>query len=181
MIFKSQQMELQALIQGCIDGEARCQQELYTSYSARCYAICRRYTNTDADAEDALVEGFMHVYQQIAQYKGHGAFEGWLFRIFMREAAHTNTRSQRRRQLHRQYSDMQPPAMPVNPAAESIDLQILLQTTLRNLSPRENAIFNMVAIDGLSLREAAEVLQTNEGAAKSLYHRTRQKLKKLIE
>ena len=173
-------MELQALIEGCIAGDARCQQELYNGCAPRCYAICRRYTHNDADAEDALVEGFVHVFKQIGQYSGQGTFESWLYSIFMREAIHTNARSQRRQMLNKEYTDQQEQQTPANHTDAHIDLQLLLQTTLRNLSPRENAIFNLVAIDGLSLREAAEILHTNEVAANSLYHRTRQKLQKII-
>ena len=74
------------IILGCIKKDRRSQKELYDRYSSTMYAVCIRYTHQRANALDVLQEGFIKVFSKIADFKGHGSFEGWIKRIFIHTA-----------------------------------------------------------------------------------------------
>ena len=79
---------LERVIEGCKNGDAKMQRELYQRYSPRFYALCRRYSNDDEMANSALVDGFLTVFQSIGSYRGEGSFEGWMHKIFLRKIVH---------------------------------------------------------------------------------------------
>ena len=54
------------------------QKELYDRFSARFYALCCRYAPDDDIAKELLVDGFMTIFSEIGNYRGDGAFEGWM-------------------------------------------------------------------------------------------------------
>ena len=47
------------LIQGCINGERRMQEELYRRFAPKMYAVCLRYAGKAEEAEDILQESFI--------------------------------------------------------------------------------------------------------------------------
>lgn len=59
---------------------------LFERYSGKMKFVCLRYLRNDADAEDALQEGFIRLFHAIDQFEGKGAFEGWMRRIFVNSA-----------------------------------------------------------------------------------------------
>jgi RNA polymerase sigma-70 factor (ECF subfamily) len=64
------------LIQGCIIGERRMQEELYNRFSSKMYAVCLRYAGNGEDAQDILQDGFVKIYKNLSRFRGEGSFEG---------------------------------------------------------------------------------------------------------
>jgi len=71
------------LIEGCITGDRKMQEQLYHRFSPKMYAVCLRYSGNAEDARDLLQEGFIKVYKNIDKYRGDGSFEGLVRRIFV--------------------------------------------------------------------------------------------------
>ena len=49
-------------------------------------AVVKRYITNTSEAEDTLMEGFVKVFSNLAQYQGGGSFEGWIRKIMVNEA-----------------------------------------------------------------------------------------------
>ena len=77
-------MELEEIIQGCKNGNEKCQNSLVQLYATRLMALCMRYTHDRDLAKDALQETFINAFKYINSYSGSGSIEGWLRRIFAR-------------------------------------------------------------------------------------------------
>jgi len=45
------------IIDGCIKNDRKMQKALYEKYASKLYAICMRYANDRAEADDILQEG----------------------------------------------------------------------------------------------------------------------------
>src|SRR5690606_9679242 len=73
------------IIKGCLKGDRKAQQYLYESFSGKFLAICLRYIKDRDMAEDAMIEGFMRIFQKLSQYEGKGSFEGWMKRVIVTE------------------------------------------------------------------------------------------------
>ena len=53
------------LINGCMEGNRRMQEELYRRFSPRMYAVCLRYAGNAEEAEDILQEGFIKIFKKL--------------------------------------------------------------------------------------------------------------------
>ena len=74
------------LIQGCLKGDRLSQKKLYEQYSRQMYSICLRYCKHEAAAADALQNGFIKVFKNIASYRSEGDLGGWIRKIIIRSA-----------------------------------------------------------------------------------------------
>ena len=77
---------LNLLIQKCTNKNRKAQNELYNQFAPTMLSMCIRYTNSKEEAEEVLINGFLKVFNKIETYSGEGSFEGWMRRIFIREA-----------------------------------------------------------------------------------------------
>jgi RNA polymerase sigma-70 factor (ECF subfamily) len=73
------------LIEGCLKGSRKAQNELYRLYSARLFAVCLRFTGNRKDAEDALQEGFVRIFRNIESFNHvlYPALFPWMRRIMV--------------------------------------------------------------------------------------------------
>lgn len=136
------------------------------------------YTKDRSSAEDILQDSFVKIFQNIKQYEGRGAFEGWMRRIVV------NTALERfRREVHLY------PVAEVRDAREefsyddivsqisSQDLMMLIQS----LTPQYKLVFCLYGIEGYTHKEIAEKLGITEGTSKSNLSRARDILQAKVE
>lgn len=56
------------IIKGCIDGKRSSQEQLYKLLYGKMYAVCMRYAENRAEAEDFLHDGFIKLFSVIKKY-----------------------------------------------------------------------------------------------------------------
>jgi RNA polymerase sigma-70 factor (ECF subfamily) len=78
--------QLNDIINGCLKGDRKCQEQLYTMFSTRMFGLCLQYADNQDDAADILQEGFIKVFRKLEQFGGKGSFEGWIRRIMINTA-----------------------------------------------------------------------------------------------
>jgi len=171
----------QQLIQQCIDKQAQAQKEFYMRFSSKMYGVCLRYLKNEADAKDLMHDGFMMVFDKLHLFKG-GNLGAWMSRIFANLAI-TKIRKKKRGPV---FSEMDE-NLNVN-QEEDIDVQIdpkielaTVMQAMNKLSDKYRTILNLYAIDKLSHKEIAEMLDISVGTSKSQLSRARVMLKDLIE
>ena len=173
--------KLEEVIEGCRRGDRLAQKELYDRYSSRFNAFCRRYAADDETAKDILIEGFLDVFQCVGKYRGDGSFEGWMQTIFLRKAISFYRRNARRMQdtvsIDNRDFDM---ASSVDVYMQ-IDVRDALIEAIRELSDEERVVFNLVAVEGSSLNEAAKEIGIPESTVKTRYYRALRIVRSLIE
>ncbi len=128
------------------------------------YAVCLRYAHTQADAADILQEGFVKVFTKLGQFQFQGSFEGWVRRIMI----HTALRTYQRQRFEMEQSGYEHlPESPVEPEALSLLSEAELLRLINGLPDGYRAVFNLVAIEGYSHAEAAELLGIQESTSRS--------------
>ncbi len=149
---------------------------LVARHHARCFALAWRVLNDRAEAEDAVQEAFLKIWNNAAQFDpSRGAFSGWLTRIV------TNCALDRRRMVKNVTAleeadwveDEQPRA---DRLAESSDVHQLMA----HMPPRQRAAITLFYIEGYSMVEVANAMQSNVKAVESMLSRGRAALKDLI-
>ena len=166
------------LIRGCLRGSPKCQRELYERFSGKMYAVCLRYARSAADASDILQDGFVKVYGKLDQFQFQGSFEGWIRRIMVNTALRTYQR-QRFDMESSGYENL--PDAPVDPDAVSSLSEAELLALIARLPEGYRVVFNLVAIEGYSHAEVAELLGIQESTSRSQLTKARRWLCEQLE
>jgi RNA polymerase sigma-70 factor, ECF subfamily len=153
---------------------------LVTRYQRRIFAVCYRVLGSAADAEDATQETFLRVARNADRYRGDAQVSTWIYRI-ARNVSTDHVRYDARR-----------PSTPVDDLtqvgheAEAEDLlaasetAVTVRAALDQLDERSRLLLLLVAVEGLSYAEAAEVAGLPVGTVKSRVSRARVQLGTLL-
>ena len=167
----------QALIEGCSRGDRKVQQEFYTRYSRKLFAVCARYARSIPEAEDILQEGFIKAFDKIKSFRFESKLDTWLTRIMINTAL-----NYQRKKLYL-FPMIDVTEVPLK-EEENISLSGFhmkeLLSFVQSLPDGCRIVFNMFAIEGYSHKEISEMLGVSEGTSKSQYSRARQLLMQRI-
>lgn len=166
------------LIKACLKGERLAHRELYEQFSGKFLAICLRYIKDHDLAQDVLVEGFMKIFDNLAQYKNEGSFEGWMKRIMVTQALLTLRKNKKLRM--EVDLDGQNEVIDFNPALFDSGAEDLLQV-IAALPLGYRTVFNLYAIEGYSHKEISEMLSISENTSKSQLSRARSMLQQKLK
>ncbi|MBC8987806.1 RNA polymerase sigma factor [Pedobacter sp. N36a] len=164
------QYTINELMEGCKAGKRKMQEALYQQTASKMLLVCMRYAKDRMEAEDVLQMGFIKIFQKIGEYRGEGAFEGWMRRVMVNTAIESYRRNLRTLNV-----------VPIEDAYEQpgvgfdfsrLGMQDLLKV-IQKLSDGYRMVFNMYIIEGYSHKEIAEKLGISEGASKSQLSRAR--------
>jgi len=155
------------------------------------YRRAYRILGNAADAEDAVQDALLAAYTHLHQFRGQAQISTWLTTIMLNCA-----RLQlRRRGKHVQVSldesngGPQPVSVSERPADHrpnpedqyrESELSTRLTHLLSQLSPTLRRTFQLRDVDGLSIRETAQILGVPTGTVKAKSARARKKLKELM-
>jgi RNA polymerase sigma-70 factor (ECF subfamily) len=166
------------LINGCIEGNRRMQEELYRRFSPRMYAVCLRYAGNSEEAEDILQEGFIKIFKKLDSFRGDGSFEGWIRRIFVNTAI----------EHFRRKRYLQPVTEKEENTIEGKYLSVLdelaekdILELVRQLSPGYRTVFNMYVVEGYTHKEIGDILGISEGTSKSQLSRAKVILQEMVK
>ena len=166
------------IIRGCLRGSAQCQRTLYERFAGKMYAVCLRYARTPADAPDILQEGFLKVFSKLEQFQFQGSFEGWVRRIMVNTALRTY---QKQRFDNETSGYERLPEVAVDPDAISTLSEAELIGLIAKLPDGYRVVFNLVAIEGYSHAEVAEMLGIQESTSRSQLTKARRWLCEQVE
>lgn len=165
------------LINGCIAGNRRMQEELYRRFSPRMYAVCLRYAGSSEEAEDILQEGFIKIFKKLDSFRSEGSFEGWIRRIFVNTAIE-HFRRKRYLQPVTEKEENTIEGKGVSVLDELAEKDIL--DLVRQLSPGYRTVFNMYVVEGYTHKEIGDILGISEGTSKSQLSRAKVILQDMV-
>ncbi len=164
----------QELIQGCLRGDARAQKQLYERFAPKMYAVCLRYARRSSDAADILQDGFIKVYGNLTNYRGDGSFEGWIRRIMVNTALRMYQRHRFKFEETGVEAGWHDSAVDPDALAQLSEAEMM--TIVGDLPEGYRIVFNLVAIEGYSHSETAELLGIEESTSRSQLTKARRQL-----
>jgi RNA polymerase sigma factor (sigma-70 family) len=155
-----------------LTGERRAFGELVRRHGSGVRGLLRRMGAQPALADDLAQDAFLTAFERIAEFRGEGAFAGWVKRIAARLYL-------RRLQRERRLGDLALAAQeePAAPAAPDAEGRIDLDAALSALPSAERLCVALCYGAGLSHTEAAEALNLPLGTVKSHVKRGLEKLR----
>jgi len=174
---RNQNISESDLIQGCIKGNRRMQEELYRRFSGRMYGVCLRYASNAEEAEDILQEGFIKIFKKLESFRSEGSFEGWIRRIFVNTAIeHFRRKKYLQPVTEKEETSIEGKYISVLDDLAEQDILGLVQ----QLSPGYRTVFNMYVVEGYTHKEIADMLGISEGTSKSQLSRAKVILQDLV-
>lgn len=171
-----------------MDGDREELGRLFTSNMPQLYRIALRILGTPQDAEDALQDGFLSAIRHLGEFEFRSRFSTWLTRIVINAALMRLRRSGREAltsidqslehgggSLSDTLHDPQP--NPEEAYVREERLQLIARK-IRGLPAGYRSILWLRDLEGMSTREAAEILGIQTATVKSQLHRARQRLER---
>ncbi len=140
----------------------------------RVWAVCRRITRHDHDADDAFQAVFLVLARRAADIRPPDAVGAWLYGVAFRTAQDARAMASRRRA--RQTPTAELPEVPVEPIVPDAELAGALDAEIANLPERYRAAVVLCELDGLGRKLAANRLGIAEGTLSSRLAEARKRL-----
>ena len=169
-------MDEKQLIKACINNDSKAQRLLYEKYDARFFAVCKRYFTDIQQAEDALVKGFLKIFQNLENYSFEGGFEGWMRRIMINECL---MELRKNKIFHLNVDDYSSSISSNQEASQQIEEDDVMKL-LDYLPEGCRLVFTLYVIEGYKHKEIAESLGITEGTSKSQLNLAKTKLKDML-
>jgi RNA polymerase sigma-70 factor, ECF subfamily len=171
-----------ALIAAARTGDHVAYTVLYQRYSDRVYARLTQLVGPSSDREDLLQQVFLELYRALPRFRAESSIGTFIHGIAVHVALdHLRRRGRRPQHFTTVELDelIDGSPTPEDCARRRAELGQVL-TLLDQIKPAKRIAFALVAIAGLSLDEAAELVGTNADAIKQRVLRTRRELLAMI-
>jgi len=166
------------LIEGCIKGDRRMQEELYRRFAPKMYAVCLRYSNNSEDAQDLLQEGFIKVYRNLHRFRAEGSFEGWIRRVFVNTSIEHFRKKSAKLSMVSEKEESTIEDTDISALESMAEKDII--NIIQELSPGYRTVFNLYVVEGYSHKEIGDLLGISEGTSKSQLARAKAVLQKKV-
>ena len=179
------------LVQGFVQhGDEKCFLELFNRHSTRVFRVAYRILKNEADAEDVVQDVFVKVITKVHEFRFQCKFTSWIHRISANLAL-MKIRSQKRRPstYFEELAVSEVDSIIENRTdAKDVDymtcrheLKAVLQNAVDTLPLMYREIYCLRDIDGLSSKQACDVLQLSESLLKNRILRARHLVKSKVE
>lgn len=165
-------------------------EQLMRRYQHEIYSYLRRYLGDDDMAEDAFQMTFVRVFQRAEQFDPARRFRPWLYGIATHLAIDLKRHAKRRRFVSLDVPDLRQPARDSSVAsilpdhrhedcqaiAERSEMCEQMRAAIEQLGEPSRSVLELVYLQGLPQREAAQALNVPIGTVKSRLHAAVRKL-----
>jgi RNA polymerase sigma-70 factor (ECF subfamily) len=163
-------------------------EELFRRYRQIAYRVAYRLLGNEADALDAVQNGFVKALVHLPRFQGRSSFKTWLLRVVSNASLDLGRQRGRRETMSmdtlrlRGQDDCEPrETLAPERDLEIADLRQQLNRALNQLPAAQRQTFVLHAEAELSYREIAEALGISIGTVMSRLFYARQRLKAILE
>jgi RNA polymerase sigma-70 factor (ECF subfamily) len=178
------------LVHATKNGDMSAFEQLVERYDTRLLRIAQNVTHNREDAQDAVQETFLKVFQHLDGFRENSKFSTWLIRITVNQSLMKlrKQRSNREVSLDDNYQgdenrlprDVADWAPSPEEHYRSSELRGILITTLQELSPILRTVFVLRDMEGFSIVQTAEILGLSQTAVKARLWRARLHLREML-
>lgn len=180
-----------AIINRVLEGDINAFESLMARYEALVVTRVRYHVLADA-IEETVQEVFLRVYKSLANCRERGRFKAWVSSIAVKTCYDQLRRQYRKRETalstlsddHQSWLEF----MLADQSREAYERRLnqeeaheTLEWALSQLPPKERMVLELVHLQDLSVKEAGQLLGWSSTNVKVRAHRSRKKLKALLE
>ena len=190
---KQEPLEETALLEQLRSGSNPAAEQVVCQHGGWMLAVANRLLRDQSAAEDCVQEAFLNAFQKIDSFEARSTLKSWLHRIVVNSAL---MKLRSRRRANEQPIDALLPEFDGNDCRleprwgkietpddilQRSETRELVLSKISELPENYRIVLLLRDIEELSTREAADILDCNEGTVRVRLHRARAALKKLLE
>lgn len=156
------------LVERFRSGDADAFNQIYEATIERLFRFAYRLTGSREDAEDLTLETFAAFYKARKNFENRSSLQTWLYRIMVFQARNTRKSRKRADSLEIEHQDTR---------SESDYRLIELFQLIAGLPDKLKESFLLVKSEGLTYREASEILNRPTGTIQWEVHQACQKIR----
>ncbi len=164
------------LVEGCIREDRKYQKILWNIYSAKLMSLCLRYCKNQEEAEDALMEAFVRIYDKMESFRYQSSLETWMRRIAVNISIN-KLRAQK--DIWKEISESEYELGYTDLGMEQLEAKQILQL-IEKLPVGYRTVFNLYVVEGYSHKEIAEMMAIDEGTSRSQLAKARKTLQEML-
>ena len=163
-------------------GETALFEILIRRHDQQLYRAARAILGDEAEAEDALQQGWLLAYSKLSQFAGHSKLSTWLTRIVINEALARRPRLRLQEEVEMAQAPVDKPSLEASPEtmAELGEMARLLEKAIDQLPELYRVIFVLREVQGLSTADTAECVGVSEDVVKVRLHRAKAQLREVV-
>ncbi|MGG7518150.1 RNA polymerase sigma factor [Allorhizobium undicola] len=166
------------LLKGVAEGDPVALRRMVERKLPRILTLARAMLGDAAEAEDVAQETFLRIWRQAQHWQpGRARFDSWIHRVAV-NLCYDRLRRRKESPTDDVPELVDPAPLPDADGAEGETLR--LELALGRIAPRQRLAITLVYYQGLSNREAAEIMETSVDALESLLARGRRALHDLL-
>ncbi|WP_028591407.1 RNA polymerase sigma factor [Paenibacillus massiliensis] len=169
--YKSDSEEIERLVERTKLGDKEAFASIIRNFEKPMYIYCYHMLKSKEEAEDALQEIFIRVYEQIHKYRSNMSFSAWLYKIAYNYSLNQIRGKKRWFRFIDRYKYDQPET-----TTQQVDSQTTLKDLLKPLTTEERHILLLRAIHGYHFDEISEMMNMKPATVRKKYERLRKKL-----
>jgi RNA polymerase sigma-70 factor (ECF subfamily) len=172
------------------DGDKSAFEFLMRRHNRALFRTARAILRDDAEAEDALQEGYFKAYQMIGDFRGESRLSTWLGRIVANEALMRLRKRTRRSEIvslqsnvtAEEFNQIPDTTMNQGPevSAQRAEMRKLIETQIDALPEVYRPVFMLRAVEEFSVEETAEILGIPAATVRSRFFRARSLLREAL-
>lgn len=152
--------------------------------SERIWRICRYYNPNTEDQKDMYQEILVNIWKSLETFRGEAALSTWIYRIAVNTSLSFTGKAFKQMKLMVSADSMQLSSIIEDETLEEKLAQeqhfSLLQAELNQLSVIDKALISLL-LEGLSMREIADIIGITEPNVKVKIHRIKEHLKNKLK
>jgi len=133
--------------------------EIFAEHARYVWRVLRHLGVAESDVEDVCQDVFLVIHRRHVEFEHRASLRTWIYAICIRKASEYRRRAHRKRETSMENS---PEPVAVERGQDGqVDARLKLQRLsglLENLKAPQRAVFVLFEIEGLSMKEIAEVL-----------------------
>lgn len=165
----------QTIIEEAIDqvlaGNREAYRTIIQAYERKIYTYCYYILRSHEEAEDAVQDIFVKVYQELRRYEKRVSFSAWLYKVAYHHCLDQVRKRKRRKRLLSLYKEQQPKAY-YNPNDE----EPLQKLFMDDLTAEESNLLILKVVEQYSFEEMGQIMDCNSATLRKKFERLRKKL-----
>lgn len=165
----------QTIIEEAIDqvlaGNREAYRTIIQAYERKIYTYCYYILRSHEEAEDAVQDIFVKVYQELRRYEKRVSFSAWLYKVLYHHCLDQVRKRKRRKRLLSLYKEQQPKAY-YNPNDE----EPLQKLFMDDLTAEESNLLILKVVEQYSFEEMGQIMDCNSATLRKKFERLRKKL-----
>ncbi len=179
------------IVRRVLNGDVNAFESLLIRYKDTVLKIVKKHVPYN-DVEETIQNVFLRTYQSLPSFKGESGFRQWLSSIAVRTCYDFWRKTYRSREVsmsvltekHQNWLEeviTEQSEQAINEKGSQNEARELLDWALRRLSAEDRMVMELVYLEGLSGKEAADLLGWSISNVKVRCFRSRKKLEKILE